>query len=198
MSKLTTTLEWQTPSIGVIRNFLTKTECEQFIYRGENSGFETATINGEFGAIKREDIRNNSRVITDDSDLAVQIWSKLKGHIEDPLLGRWKPTGLNERFRFYRYQEGQQFDWHIDGTYRAGDGSQSVLTFMVYLNDGFGGGDTIFGSQDGPDYHESHRIKPEEGMALLFFHRVLHKGAPVHFGKKYVLRSDVMFERLAL
>ena len=26
-------------------------------------------------------------------------------------------TGLNERWRFYRYDPGQQFDWHFDGAY---------------------------------------------------------------------------------
>jgi hypothetical protein len=30
-------------------------------------------------------------------------------------------------------------------------------------------------------------------MALVFVHRILHRGAPVTTGRKYVLRSDVMY-----
>jgi hypothetical protein len=36
-------------------------------------------------------------------------------------------------------------------------------------------------------------IKPERGMALVFVHRQLHEGAPVVQGRKYVLRTDVMY-----
>jgi hypothetical protein len=33
-------------------------------------------------------------------------------------------------------------------------------------------------------------------MALVFIHELLHEGAPVIKGRKYVLRSDVMFNPL--
>jgi hypothetical protein len=36
-------------------------------------------------------------------------------------------------------------------------------------------------------------VKPERGMALLFKHEVLPEGATVNAGRKYVLRTDVMF-----
>ena len=36
-------------------------------------------------------------------------------------------------------------------------------------------------------------VVPEQGMALVFVHAVLHRGAPVTRGRKYVLRSDVMY-----
>lgn len=196
MTSIATKLIWETPTIGVIPDFLTIAECDEFIHASEGSGFEAATIDSEFGPIKREDIRNNSRVILDDVDLADRLWSKLRPHIPNPLLGRWEPARLNERFRFYKYQNDQQFDWHIDGTFRADDASESVLTFMIYLNSGFEGGETVFGSQDGPDYHEAHRIKPDAGTAIIFFHRVLHKGSAVRSGTKYVLRSDIMFKDL--
>jgi prolyl 4-hydroxylase len=58
---------------------------------------------------------------------------------------------------------------------------------MVYLNDDFAGGDTEF--MDGPS------VRPQKGAALLFLHPVLHQGAPVRSGRKYVLRRDVMYRR---
>ena len=60
-----------------------------------------------------------------------------------------------------------------------------LLTFMVYLNDEFEGGETTIEKLD---------VQPEKGLALLFFHHVRHKGQPVVRGRKYVLRTDVMYQ----
>jgi hypothetical protein len=68
------------------------------------------------------------------------------------------------------------------------NGEQSHFTFLVYLNDGFEGGATAF--------HESRAsllVTPEAGKALVFYHRQLHEGMPVVRGRKYFLRTDVMY-----
>jgi hypothetical protein len=39
------------------------------------------------------------------------------------------------------------------------------------------------------------RVTPKTGMALLFHHPILHRGDPVIAGRKYVLRTDVMYGR---
>jgi prolyl 4-hydroxylase len=65
------------------------------------------------------------------------------------------------------------------------NGEQSMLTFMLYLNGDFEGGETNF--QSGVS------VKPETGMVLVFRHALFHEGAAVTSGRKYVLRSDVMF-----
>jgi hypothetical protein len=36
-------------------------------------------------------------------------------------------------------------------------------------------------------------VRPVRGTALVFRHRLLHEGAPVLTGRKYVLRTDVMY-----
>jgi hypothetical protein len=64
----------------------------------------------------------------------------------------------------------------------------SRLTFMVYLNEDFGGGATEF------DFPKE-TVRPREGMALVFDHGLQHQGAEVTRGTKYVLRSDVMYAR---
>jgi len=64
-------------------------------------------------------------------------------HVPRTFKGR-VASGLNERLRFYRYDPGQKFDWHQDGYYERENGERSQFTFMVYLNDGFGGGGTSF------------------------------------------------------
>ena len=57
----------------------------------------------------------------------------------------------------------------------------------MYLNEGFVGGETVV---------EGVSITPRRGMALIFEHQLLHEGAAVASGRKYVLRSDVMFGRV--
>jgi len=61
----------------------------------------------------------------------------------------------------------------------------SMLTFLLYLNDGYEGGDTQFRWET---------VKPESGMLLVFPHNQSHQGAEIAAGTKYVLRSDVMYQ----
>ena len=66
------------------------------------------------------------------------------------------------------------------------------MTFMVYLNDDFTGGETKFYLDTGAPRLS---VRPERGAALVFVHRQLHEGAPVVEGRKYVLRTDVMYSQ---
>ena len=82
------------------------------------------------------------------------------------------------------------------------DGSaRSYLTVMVYLNSGggqdFDGGETRFvqvlagkqGEARGP------MVTPHVGDVLVFTHPVLHESKAVTKGRKYVLRTEVMYAR---
>lgn len=171
------------PSIFTIRGVLTADECQQLIAFAEGRGFDPATINA-FGVQRRdEETRNNDRVIDDDFDLARRLWSRVEVFMPHILAGR-PVRGLNERFRYYRYTPGQRFAWHFDGAFARPNGEVSMLTFMIYLNEGYAGGETQF---------ESVSVAGKLGMALVFEHELLHEGAEVTAGVKYVLRSDVMY-----
>jgi hypothetical protein len=87
---------------------------------------------------------------------------------------------------------GQSFAPHYDGSFRKGSAEESKLTFLVYLNDDFTGGTTDF-FHDDDDESLRVRVLPKRGMALVFAHRQLHEGAAVERGRKYVLRTDVMY-----
>ena len=137
----------------------------------------------------RKDIRNNERVIVDDVDLAQSLFRTTRPLLPEEWYG-WELVGLNERFRFYRYDPGQYFAPHTDGYFERDNGERSHLTFMIYLNGGFEGGETTFAMNRKPL-----RVVPRTGMALLFYHQVLHEGSAVISGRKYVLRSDVMYRR---
>lgn len=175
--------EWITDQIFTVADFFTPDECREHITKAEVTGFGAAPINGTFGPELRPDVRNNSRVILDDQEMAAALWDRIRVYV--PLrVGHWEAVGVNERFRYYRYDLGQQFNWHYDGAYERPSGERSNLTFMVYLNDGFEGGETSF---------ENVRVIPRQGMALLFVHQIRHKGEPVIRGRKYALRTDVIY-----
>jgi len=122
---------------------LSPEECQKMIDYAEAKGFEVATINTTGGPRVNMQTRNNDRVILDDEELARDLWRRVEQHIPAVRAGR-QVRGLNERFRFYRYTPGQRFAWHADGPFARDNGEMSLLTFMIYLNDGFRGGATQF------------------------------------------------------
>ena len=172
-----------TPSIFTISEVLNEQECREMIELASAQGFATATINTWSGPRIDKEARNNDRVIIDDFALAERLWQRVAAFVPSMRAGR-QVIGLNERFRFYRYTPGQRFAWHADAPFSRDNGELSLLTFMIYLNAGYEGGTTRF---------ESHTVAGQTGMALLFEHGLIHEGAVLTAGTKYVLRSDVMF-----
>jgi hypothetical protein len=178
--------------VFVIRNFCSTEECDAFVAQSERTGYGDATINTAIGVFVDKTIRDNARVLLDDVALAANLWERLRPFVP-ATIDEWRAEGLNERFRFYRYDPGQKFLPHFDGYHERSHCARSQLTFMVYLNDDFTGGETNFFGADVSQRRAS--IHPERGMALVFAHLQLHEGASVMSGRKYVLRSDVMYER---
>lgn len=176
------------PQIFTITGFLTAEECHAYIALSEAKGFGQASITTAFGP--QSDgfgMRTNMRVMIDDPQRAVDLWRRVACFIPNLFEG-WTAVGLNERLRFYRYERGHVLRWHQDGSFERLNGEQSKLTFMIYLNDGFKGGTTLFSNTE---------IVPAKGMALLFVHELGHEGCVVTDGRKYVLRSDVMYRATA-
>jgi prolyl 4-hydroxylase len=172
--------------IYVLPDVLTPDECRDVVAFTEARGYEAAPITTASGFKMRPDIRNNTRMVVDDRARADLLWQRTRDQIPAFLQGR-QAIGLNERFRFYRYDPGERFAFHRDGSFRRDNGEESQLTFMVYLNEGFEGGQTVF---------QETSITPTTGMALIFEHKLVHEGAAVISGRKYVLRSDVMYGRV--
>jgi predicted 2-oxoglutarate/Fe(II)-dependent dioxygenase YbiX len=172
-----------------IPGVLSDHECDALVREAEAIGFSDAPITTAMGFVMRLDVRNNTRVILDDHARAKLLWERVAARIPVELGRAQIVVGLNERFRFYRYHEGQYFEWHRDGAFHRNAQESSLLTLMFYLNDGFRGGHTEFA--------EFPAVEPKRGAALVFAHGLRHRGAPVREGTKYVLRTDVMVRRVA-
>jgi prolyl 4-hydroxylase len=175
--------------IVTVSDVVTPDECRELIDLTEKSGYGAAPITTEFGFIHAPQVRNNGRVMIDDTARAAWLWERVRAHVPAERDGG-RAVGLNERFRYYRYEPGQYFRWHYDGCFERSREERSLLTLMVYLNGDLLGGETEFDT--GLD-EDPLRVRPETGKALLFEHHVRHQGAPVLDGVKYVLRTDVMY-----
>jgi predicted 2-oxoglutarate/Fe(II)-dependent dioxygenase YbiX len=188
---------WSADNVATIAGFLSAAECDDYIRLGEATGFEEAPITTSRGMMMMKDVRNNDRVMIDDPARALALYQRLSDDLALRFQRTWTPVAFNERLRLYRYDIGQQFDWHRDGYFQRPNGERSFFTFMVYLNDDFDGGATSL-SDDGFGFPGGMlRITPAKGMGLLFHHPILHRGDPVTTGHKYVLRTDVMYRRVA-
>ncbi len=167
---------------------LTATECDELLEWVDTLDLSIAPITTAIGPVMRPDIRNNDRAMVDHPGLAAMLYDRVAHTIPMVMYDAWRPIGLNERLRVYRYGPGQVFAPHIDGSFRRSNVEESQLTLMFYLDEGCEGGATRF--LDGRT-----AVVPKRGMALLFQHRILHEGALVTAGRKTVLRTDVMFRR---
>jgi predicted 2-oxoglutarate/Fe(II)-dependent dioxygenase YbiX len=175
------------PLVFTIDGVLSRSECAALIDRIETLGPTAAPITTAGGPVMRSEVRNNTRVMFDDAAFAQVLFERIAPHVPRPLCGM-QPVGANERFRCYRYEVDQRFAPHYDGAFVRDEHERSLLTFMVYLNDGFRGGAT--------DFHDFDvRVVPKTGTALLFQHLLLHEGCFVTSGVKYALRTDVMYRR---
>ncbi len=168
-----------------IENFLSPEECRALIDKTEKLGYVEAEVSLPEGAKMMKGIRNNSRLLYNDVEMAEKLWEKLKPFCPEKIENVFA-VGLNEQFRFYKYELNQRFKRHIDGRFKRNEQEESRITFMIYLNDDFEGGETAF---------DNLTIIPKTGNALCFIHEQKHEGSALKNGVKYVLRSDVMYRK---
>ena len=172
----------------VLKGLLMLEECARWIEFSEELGFDRDPVTSRTGFIVQHNVRSNSRVIMDDPHTAESLFNRCSHQLPETWWGR-QLCGLNERFRFYRYHPGQRFVRHTDAAFERNPKERSELSMLIYLNESMVGGETVFhiGKK------KRIRVTPQSGMALVFNHRILHEGAIVENGCKYVLRTDVMY-----
>ena len=172
------------PEIFLIEDFLNKDMCDHFIEKGEQVSFEEAKVAIDGRQVKVKGIRNNQRIMFKDELLADKIWKLIVPHVLSNF-GEYTAVGVNEMFRIYKYEEGQRFKMHRDGSFERNEKECSFFSFLIYLNDDFTGGETYF--------NEGITVTPQRGEALLFHHPLRHEGKSITSGVKYVLRTDIMY-----
>uniref|UniRef100_A0A7S2A460 Prolyl 4-hydroxylase alpha subunit domain-containing protein n=1 Tax=Trieres chinensis TaxID=1514140 RepID=A0A7S2A460_TRICV len=206
------------PSFGggaafVLRGFLSSAECQFYIDHAEELGMEDCGY--------KHSIRRADRTSAASSLVAERLFQRARPFLEANidliaaaagrrvplgfsrnLLGStWYPTGLNETFRVCRYDAGGFFLPHHDGGFTRNRYDRSIKTLMIYLNDDFEGGATNFYCEKQRHYEPGdegkvlHSFQPKAGDALIFNSKITHDGAMLLSGRKYIMRSEVMYSQ---
>jgi predicted 2-oxoglutarate/Fe(II)-dependent dioxygenase YbiX len=173
--------------------------CAELARALERRGYRGA------GADYPRTYRTSDRLELEDAALARSLFESLQGQLPEQLDHqgrRWGLQGINPRFRSCRYRRGQSFSRHRDGVFHQGDQARSLLSLVLYLDDGapergarFGGGRTrVFADRWSSQVVQA--IEPRAGKVAIFEHSIWHDAEPVDWGTKRVLRSDVLYRPL--
>ncbi|MGI1998711.1 oxidoreductase [Shewanella frigidimarina] len=205
------------PGAFQLLNVLSADECQRLISVSETMGFlPDAAV-----SLPRNVRHNDSLTWVVDNTTERLIWERIAGVMTDDLgIFEGKAAlGLNNRFRFYRYNEGDYFKPHSDGSWPGSqviDGElvrdafgdrYSQLTFLILLTEDFEGGATRFlVNADKPNLPAKHGdnmrqvdVRTPAGSVLCFPHGMhplhcIHSSEPIFSGVKYIIRTDVLFE----
>ncbi|GAA6039419.1 hypothetical protein JCM8097_002848 [Rhodosporidiobolus ruineniae] len=201
------------PGAFMLEDLLTQDECRSIIAHAEAVGFKPDHPLGEEQASV---LAHNLYWLADRTFLDTFCARFL--HLCPQTIDGGRVTGINARFRVYRYVPGAIYRPHIDGAWPASgidpvtgeylyDSSPpdkpqwSRLTFLIYLNDHFDNGcTTFFLPSSRSSTLNAFPIKPVAGCALVFPHgdsrgSLLHEGSPVGAGgAKYIIRTEVLYE----
>ena len=210
-----------------LENVLSSLECAEIVKNGDKCLFENMSDKYRFGKQ-----RNSSRLLVLDEALARNLWNNIEPVLskemekldisKQPLgfavtRGEWELHGLNEAMRISKYcsKNKEFFGPHKDAQYCPNGDQRSLLTFLVYLNDGFDGGETccyfpkditqntkgmttqeeidaLGGLKEGFDCV---KIVPNVGHAVLFSQNILHESLPILKGTKYIVKTDIVAKR---
>lgn len=179
----------------LLHNVFTVEECESLIKLSEKTGYSEALVHiGGGRQVLMKGYRDGYRVMIDDRAFVQCLLQRIASHLPTPFKGE-NLLEINERLRFLRYDKGDQFQPHCDASFGRPDNSaETLITLQIYLNDNFKGGETTF----------LHRrcgtskcipVVPKTGMILVFEHNILHEGSLVKQGRKYTIRTDVLYTK---
>ena len=219
--------------IHSIKNILTSQECDNLIIKAEKAGFSPSPPSGGgHGQTPRTGARTSQFYVYDDKDFANKLWERLKDYVPTNLRDikpvpymnsftqgdEFKPVGVNDHLRFYKYDPGQyilkhddyrmsrfRYDKEKDKYYEQ----MSFLTIVIYLNEDFQDGRTLFWTKYATTGTTGHcrfirdveftesdlQIVPELGKAVIHDHMVQHEGEPPKKSTKYILRTDILHEK---
>ena len=197
----------EVPGAFQLLGVLSTNECEQFITVSESLGYHV-----DAPVSLPHSVRHNHNVnwVVDES-IDGPIWARCAPFVTE-CIGDGGALGLNARFRFYRYQPGDFFKPHTDGAWPGSgvrDGRlihdaygdrMSWMTCLLFLNQGYAGGRTLFYPRCTVDAGDptAVAVATPEGAALCFPHgahpqHCLHAGEVIESGTKYIIRTDILY-----
>jgi hypothetical protein len=200
--------------VWVVPSFFSAQECEEWVKFCETSGgFEHTSHPATKYTAHRECFRMQQQNAI---ELSTRVFQRLQTafncvlrriHQESADLispGR-VPVGCNPNLRVYKYEKGNSFGKHVDGSNVIGaeggdllQGCLTEMTMLIYLSECRGGATRFHtGRPNGKSKRApSFAFEPQVGALLLHIHGdhcLEHEAEPVLEGYKYVLRTDLVY-----
>lgn len=187
------TLRHQAPAIRYFPALLTPAECQHIAMAAADMLEPALIIDPANGASKPHPVRTSDGAAIGPTreDLVVQAINRRLAQASGTHVDQGEPLTV------LRYRPGQQYRPHLDTI--AGEKNQRIKTMIVYLNEGFVGGETVFPALD-------LRFRPRGGDALLFDNvlpdmtadkRSIHAGLPVIQGAKWIATRWIRAEAIS-
>lgn len=179
--------------LHTLQNVLSPEECAAIIEIAEGIGFVPVSLYTDItGKEHFSENRKSARCIVDSHEFVRRLWLRIQ-HVAPPTWGVTAATcvGLNERLRILRYDPGDEFLPHSDGSYVSPSGAISKLTVLLYLNVGYEGGFTQFVDSTQSAWVP---IQPSVGSVAIQDQALVHRVPPVLSGRKYAIRTEVMYQ----
>ena len=179
-------------------------EAAELIRVSEALGFREIVKNISDNYDQSLPSRTHLRCIIHSTPLADFLWPRIAPHIPREFVsgreGTFRAIRLNPCFRAMRYDADQLFAPHTDTVYRSRDGVSEVsfLTVVLYLNEGYEGGELRFllNRAGGAD-NALLTVMPRAGMVAIFQHDLLHEAAPpLGSTPKYIYQTDVIYSKV--
>jgi hypothetical protein len=185
------------PLIRVFRGFLSNEACDWLIGRA----------GGRLERARVYDVRRQSDVVDDSRTNSFAVFNAMEADLVQLLVQArmaaccGQPVQHMEAATVLHYAVGETIGNHYDFIDPAAPGyaeqvrklGHRVLTFLVYLNDGYEGGETVF-----PKLGLSHAGRRGEGLFFVNTRadgqpdlRTLHNGKPPTRGEKWVFSQFV-------
>ncbi|KAG2393822.1 hypothetical protein C9374_003586 [Naegleria lovaniensis] len=193
-----------------ISSILYPEECHELIESTEQIGYQD--IDDEYV----KEYRNSQRVLVKSKKLANLIWKRIIPFFKVSDIekvkpygfnnnGRWLPVRLNECMRFSKYSDQTFFKPHMDAQFVADENEKSIFTVLIYLNNSSYGPSLfkkvqLLKNLDTNDitvtFLKIGHVMPTKGTVAIFNHDLWHSGEMVNNETKYILRTEIIFQRI--
>ena len=183
--------------VGIFENFLSADECDHFVELFDNKEKNGFVVN-------RQDSEDAELSSKKDKSFFVNIYEGFNGKVRDrnkSFVENFWSNGFSEYVKSYPTLSQRTCDlvgfklqktlpgegyhiWHDE--HQSLHKSSRLVTYIIYLNDDYTGGETEFISK-------SMRIQPKKGTLALFpcNYTHAHRGNPPLTGEKYILTGWV-------
>jgi len=184
----------------MLHNVLSAEECSELVRRAKGENFQEILVKGGKNGALQTNVASCDRCLVNDADLAAELFGRVSYALKSLGLEEnlhhasgnaiLKATGLSSSLHFLKFRPGDFFAPYRDSQYKRGV-EASYVTLQVYLNSGYRGGKTSFnGSSSGKHFD----VKAKAGSILLFSQDLRREETQVTEGRKFVIRTDIMYK----